>query len=108
MIASIEDAPLENLNKEWFLLRESGHVSVATFEKQNGRRTLTRYGVSDFKKLYEPQRHGRSSLAEAWLSWEGRRQYNSVVFAPPCDCREPGGHCRHWPEGALNLWDGYG
>jgi hypothetical protein len=38
-------------------------------------------------------------LAKAWLEWEGRRQYNNVVFRPGIP---------EVPEGTFNMWSGWG
>ncbi|RNF33707.1 bifunctional DNA primase/polymerase [Paracoccus methylarcula] len=53
---------------------------------------------ADLKLRYQNRRHGKRTLAEAWLEWSGRQEYpGGVVFRP--DGRAP--------VAAYNLWRGW-
>ncbi len=90
-IAASGGAPtdLTKLNEDFFVIEEGGQHFVACdwFDPVRGRRALKRYTFAEFRKrlLGQTIRLGTkvSRLADAWLEWEGRRQYlGGVVFDP--------------------------
>jgi hypothetical protein len=91
------------LNDEWFVLDESGKLSVCRFVEDlfgNGqrRRRLVRYSFADFKRKHENRIVDGKQLGDAWLEWTGRRQYDRAVFDPSGEASEPD---------VLNLWTGW-
>lgn len=93
-------ARLHAMNIDWFLLDENGRLSVCRFldDDGHGRKRLTRYTFRDFRAKFATDQVEGRSIADTWLAWPGRRQYDRVVFRP----REQVGPAE------LNLWRGFG
>jgi hypothetical protein len=96
--------PLAELNETFFVIEEGGKhfVALEWLDPVRRRTALKRFTFSEFKKRFPGQtiRLGTRSvrIADAWLEWEGRRQYlGGVVF-------DPSGSAR--PD-VFNLWRGW-
>jgi hypothetical protein len=111
--ADVSDDPeLFYMNEKWFVLDEGGRLSVVRSVRDEalGRACLVRYSFSDFKRKLEPYVHKASGkqLAEKWLSWEKRRQYDRVVFRPHEGREEAAREVKTLtPHDVLNLWGGF-
>lgn len=86
--------PRAELNVHHAVVSLGGKTAIMTVESDR-----VAFGTpADLKLRYQNRRHGKRTLAEAWLEWGGRREYpNGVVFRP--DGRAP--------NGSYNLWRGW-
>lgn len=101
---------LQRMNEDYFVLDYHGDIVVGRNVKQEVARGDTRdvlqlYQFQAFRKKFEtelvqePGRRRQRSIAEAWLSWPGRRQYDRLTF-------DPSGRADLDPM-VLNLWRGW-
>lgn len=96
---------LAGLNTSFFVIEEGGKHFVATewHDPARNRRAIKRYTFEEFKKRYLAETIQRGErvvrVADAWLKWEGRRQYlGGVVFDPSIRPTAPD---------VFNLWRGW-
>jgi hypothetical protein len=86
---------LDELNREYCIVRVSGKTRVLTFRDQAGRRVPEYLGFDDFRNflLNRSVKVGDKMmpLGQWWLRQPGRRQYAGVVYQPR---KEDGPSCR--------------
>lgn len=105
LLADEEPSPLAKLNEQFFVIEEGGKHFVACewLDPARERIAIKRYTFEEFRKrlLGQTIRQGKRvlRLADAWLEWEGRRQYlGGVVFDPSSRATAPD---------VFNLWRGW-
>jgi hypothetical protein len=92
------DNPYDKLNKNYaFVIAGSGaHILYETTDAK-GRYELKHLDVGAFKLKHAPEKIGKQTMAQAWLEWKGRRDYEGLVFMPEQTA----------PEKFYNLWRGF-
>jgi hypothetical protein len=95
---------LEELNARYFVAEWEGKTVVAQYEfdDEAGRNRLVFSRDKDIKLKYQNRyvEMGDKTvrLGDAWLGWPGRRTFSRIVLIPKGPV----------PEGAFNLWRGFG
>jgi hypothetical protein len=95
--------PVEALNDRYAFVTTGGgaHILFETADPMDGRFKLDHLDVGAFKLKYAPDKLevGKTmrSVAQIWLEWKGRRQYDGLVFMP----EQPA------PARYYNLWRGF-
>lgn len=92
------DNPYDKLNKNYaFVIAGSGaHILYETTDAK-GRYELKHLDVGAFKLKHAPEKIGKQTMAQAWLEWKGRREYEGLVFMPEQEA----------PTSFYNLWRGF-
>lgn len=99
---------LRKLNERFAVVDENGRLFVITTKPDanfNGRERLVRYTFAAFREKLQPEQRtiqtGKSTsteyLADLWLNWPERRQYEGITF-------DPSGRV---PADYFNLWRGW-
>lgn len=99
---------LAKLNERFAVVDENGRMFVITTKPDanfSGRERLVRYTFAAFREKLQPEQStihtGRSTqteyLADSWLNWPKRRQYEGIAF-------DPSGKI---PSDYFNLWRGW-
>ena len=94
----VDPNPYEKLNKHYaFVIAGSGaHILYETTDAK-GRYELKHLDVGAFKLKHAPEKIGKQTMAQAWLEWKGRREYEGLVFMPE----------QQAPPSFYNLWRGF-
>lgn len=94
------DHPRDKLNREYAFVQAGGHVVHETTDDR-GRFKLAHISLGEFHSWFANKTiqvgDKTKPLSEVWMSWSGRREYESFVFAPE---REVGPRF-------YNLWHGF-
>lgn len=94
--------PLERLNDKYCAVMEGGKFRIMwkVLDPDIGREHWVRAAPYDFGQMLANRRVQRGDravpIADAWLEWKGRKDYDGVVFDPERD-----------HPGFLNLWTGW-
>lgn len=93
-----EQNPYDKLNEHYaFVIAGSGaHILYETADAK-GRYELKHLDVGAFKLKHAPEKIGKQTMAQAWLEWKGRREYEGLVFMPEQTA----------PAKFYNLWKGF-
>ncbi len=95
---------LEELNKAYAIVQRGSQVLVMREGiNVNGEPTLSYMSTKDFgvriahNRVWDAENERYVGLANAWLTWEGRREYDEIYFKPDVEDRP-----RYY-----NLWRGF-
>jgi hypothetical protein len=99
---------LQALNKDYAVADEDGRMRVIAMKADpnfDGRERLVRYTFAAFREKLQPEQRtipvGKGTtteyVADSWLNWPGRRQYEGITF-------DPSGKA---PADLFNMWRGW-
>jgi len=97
-----EKSFLEKMNEKYALIFGDGHSILFETNDEKGRPARVFLNEMSFKRKFSPdlvqQGSGRAkTVAELWLDWKGRRQYEGLCFRPEIQV----------PPNYYNLWRGF-
>ena len=106
-LAATPPPHIARVNQDHFLAPQAGKALIFKegVDPLDGRQTLQAMSIADFKALHANQhvdsfnaagKHGRTGVADSWLTHPARRQYDGLVLAPNRDV-----------PGYYNLWRGF-